>query len=151
MFSQAGCQITELYSGFQSLRQAETCPTCSLLEVQPEQSPNSTSPVRDHGHATWEEHICSHELPRDHWQPKRQPPSSFPESYTANLRIDTTEDPRETKQACPPPQSSLFSSALRNIGLPNHRDGSVGVRSSSLARGKPGIGQLLFITSNDCR
>jgi len=92
--------------------------------------------------------MCSHDVPRDRWQPERQPPSSFPESDTANLRIDTMEDSRETKQACPPPQSSLLSSTLRNIGLLNHRAGSVGISSSSLAMG---IGRLLFITCDDCR
>lgn len=116
-----------------------------MPEVQPERSPNSISPIRSHGHATWEEHMCSHEVPRDRWQPERQPPSSFPEFDTANLRIDTVEDPRETKQAYPPPQSSLLSSALRNIGPPDHRAGSVGTRSSSLVRGKPGTGQLLSL------
>lgn len=95
---QSGRRTTQPEPALQSLRKAERC-----------QQTASPPPQIT---ATWGEQV-----PRGCWKHERQPHSPFPESTTANLRIDTLEDPRETEQAYPPPQAALLSSALRKIRL----------------------------------
>lgn len=102
--------------------------------MQPAEGPAGIEPQQHFphhgGHTTQEVHKYRNNVPREHRQPERQQHSSFPEPDTANLRIDTTEDPTEMKKAYPPPQTPLLHSALRNTGLPYHRAGCMGKRSS---------------------
>ncbi|EOB05469.1 hypothetical protein Anapl_13377 [Anas platyrhynchos] len=73
------------------------------------------------GHTTQEVHKYRNSVPREHRQPERQQHSSFPEPDTANLRIDTTEDPTEGSLSTPSDASAPFSSEKHWVAISQSR------------------------------
>lgn len=121
---------------------------CGVPTLQPAEGPAGMEPQQhlphQGGHTTQEVHKYRNSVPREHRQPERQQHSSFPEPDTANLRIDTTEDPTEGSLSTPSDASAPFSSEKHWVAISQsrmHGKEEQQLVDAPLARGEPGTGQ----------